>query len=261
MGDPERVTDPRPCANLFMSAIPPGNPRTQKQDQIGSSGPPGPRRPGNEPESRMAVTPLRRKAAVVILTASAAGLLGGCQIPGLTTSTAPSSTTLSPGPTGFLYLAGSRQPSPPPAGAGAAAPLVLTASLPPLPTAAPQPTRTATIAVPDACAGRLHEGKLDTLTVVANAGSATVTWNNAGDTSVTAYRVAAVPQNLSGGTQPPIAWHPVAPGKGCAPISTTITGLRRGGWYVFWLDATATSPTRPGAQDVTIGESSAVQIR
>jgi hypothetical protein len=207
-----------------------------------------------------------RKRLLACLGIAAMLSLAGCQVPGLTAAAGSSSTITStpgsPGPTGFVYIAGSVQPSAtqPVAAGGATVPspaLTLTLTLPPLPPPSPWVIRTVVPAAP--CAGRIQQGKMDGLAVTPGTGTATVTWNNAGDPAVVSYRVAAVSQNLTGGTQAPVPWKTVAPAKGCGPLSTTVTGLAPG-WYVFWLDAVVTSAGRPGSQDVMVGESAAVKI-
>ena len=183
-------------------------------------------------------------------------VLAGCSMLGPSSSGTDAGPKPSPGPTGFLLLIGSPTVSPAPA---APAPAPTTPAAPPVPP--PAPVVTTTTRSPDPCYGRLYEGKMDRLGVALSPGQAVVSWRNAGDPTVTVYRVATVSQNLVPGGKPAPVWVNVAPGTGCGMMSTTITGLRRGGDYVFWLDAVFTPGTLVGTpKDIMIGRSFGVRI-
>jgi hypothetical protein len=193
----------------------------------------------------------------------ALGLLTGCDVPGLTSSAAASGTGTSPaepsaGPTWSIYQPGRPQTSPDPFVVGAAAAATPGITLPPLP-AVPLATRSRG-QVPDPCGGRVREGGYQGLDVTPAVGSAAVAWLNAGDASVRSYRVAAVPQELVVGTRPPLNWVDVAPGTGCAAVSTSVRGLTSGGHYVFWLNAVYQVPEESFTHDRTVAVSSVVEI-
>jgi hypothetical protein len=88
----------------------------------------------------------------------------------------------------------------------------------------------------DPSCGRTREPEqvLIPLTVTVRTGSLAVQWPGYGGSS--GYRVAAVPQILVNGEQPPVKWQAVGAGDGCT-ISATITGLTSGAPYIVWLDA------------------------
>src|SRR5581483_2003720 len=109
------------------------------------------------------------------------------------------------------------------------------------------------------CPGRLYEGKMDTLSVTPGSGTAVVAWQNAGGSAVTSYRVAAESQTLYGGEQSPVPWVSTPPPSACGLVTTSVTGLHHGEYYVFWLDAVATD-LRGGSRDTMIGRSPAVLI-
>lgn len=183
-------------------------------------------------------------------------LLAGCDVPGLSgeqelsRSASESTITPSAGPTWHVYVPGNAPPSPD-AGSGGGAGVsgggggyvrdsyVLPQILPY--EAAAQPTPTPIQAA--ACGGYLYESKYNNYGVVAGVGSATVTWQKAGQPQVIEYRVAAVAEDLVPGEQPAPIWITVPRGEGCGPISGTITGLKSGARYDFWVDVVTTSVT------------------
>jgi hypothetical protein len=114
--------------------------------------------------------------------------------------------------------------------------------------------------IPDPCGGRLYESRYGGIGVAPAVGSATVSWPNDGGSTVQTYRVAAVPQDLVVGTQPPLNWVNVAPGTGCGTVSTTVGGLSSGAHYIFWLNAVYQAPGDTYTRDRTFGMSSVVQI-
>jgi hypothetical protein len=93
------------------------------------------------------------------------------------------------------------------------------------------------------------------LTVTVGAGALGVQWPGYGVSA--GYRVAAVPQILVNGDQPPVAWRPVAAGNGCT-ITAAITGLRSGAPYVVWLDAPGSGTRVDGSRLPYSGRSGVV---
>ena len=73
--------------------------------------------------------------------------------------------------------------------------------------------------------------------VVPGAGTATLSWlADSSDSTVRGYRVQAVSQALTGGTQAEPAQQLVAQRDDCGEVGTTLTGLTSGDVYVFWLE-------------------------
>lgn len=194
----------------------------------------------------MTVRPYTTVAVLAVLPV----VLAGCAVLAPPTPTADPSLP-GPGKTGFLYQSGSRTPeAPQPAAASTPS---ATASAPVTVTVSAQP------ASGGFCPGRLYEGKMDTLSVTPGSGTALVGWQNAGGSEVTSYRVAAESQTLYGGEQSPVPWVSTPPPSACGLVTTSITGLHHGEYYVFWLDAVATD-IRGGSKDTMIGRSPAVLI-
>jgi hypothetical protein len=194
----------------------------------------------------------------------ALGLLTGCDVPGLTSpagaaGSSTSSATPSAGPTWSIYQPGQPQTSPDPFAVGAAAAATPNITLPPLAALAPMAT-TSPKQLPDPCGGRIREGAYKGLEVTPAVGAATVAWLNAGDSSVKSYRVAAVPQELVVGSQPALNWVQVAPGTGCATVSTSVGGLTSGGHYIFWLNAVYQVSGETFTHDRTVAVSSVVAV-
>jgi hypothetical protein len=57
------------------------------------------------------------------------------------------------------------------------------------------------------------------------------------DPDVVTLAVAAVPQALVTGKQPPVRWRVVKAGSACTWRTRTFPGLKRGATYVIWVDA------------------------
>jgi hypothetical protein len=93
------------------------------------------------------------------------------------------------------------------------------------------------------------------VTVTSGSGSLAVTWPRNGSDST--YRVAAVPQDLLSGEQPPVVWQPVATTTGCT-VSAVLTGLTAGKPYVVWLDAPGTGHLTDGSRNPYSGRSGVV---
>ena len=86
-------------------------------------------------------------------------------------------------------------------------------------------------------------------------GSATLSWfaPSASWHTITGFLVSGYDQEPVSTT--PMPWQSVAPGPGCATVTTTITGLTRGHRYGFWLEEVFTSP-EDGQQHVRLVGSS-----
>ncbi|MGY1617524.1 hypothetical protein ACI797_12360 [Geodermatophilus sp. SYSU D00691] len=91
-------------------------------------------------------------------------------------------------------------------------------------------------------------------------GTATISWMADGRPEVTGYRVQAVSQDVVPGEQPDPVRRTVAQPAGCTPVTTTLTGLTRGGVYVFWLEEAVFDPLTGVTRLVQVGSSEAVAI-
>jgi hypothetical protein len=106
------------------------------------------------------------------------------------------------------------------------------------------------------CAATWPAGQvLIPVTVTPGTGSLAVTWPRNGSSS--SYRVAAVPQPLVSGDQPPVVWQPVSAGTGCT-VSAVINGLASGKPYIVWLDAPGTGHLTDGSRNPYSGRSGVV---
>ena len=112
---------------------------------------------------------------------------------------------------------------------------------------------------PDACGGSSHPRRV-TPGVTPGAGSAVVTWQASDAAEVQGYRVSAVSQQLVGGTQPDPVRQTVGQQDGCPQMSVTVTGLRSGVPYVFWLEEQTASNVRTTVRWVQVGTSDPVVI-
>lgn len=92
------------------------------------------------------------------------------------------------------------------------------------------------------------------LTVVPAAGSFTVSWPRQYNSN---YRIAAIPQPLISGSQPPYTWQDIPAGSGCT-ITATVSGLKSGTPYVIWLDAPNSGHERDGGRHPYSGRSGVV---
>jgi hypothetical protein len=201
--------------------------------------------------------PAARRRPPVALAGAALLLLAGCAIPGLskdTPASGPTTGTGSSGPPWSRLLQGSQSTTP--TATGLSGPNALAfRTLPPVAAASPGTPPVASWL----CEGHLRPGMMNGLTVTPGTRSAVVTWPNAGDPTVSEYRVAGESQRLVAGAQPAPVWKSVKPGVGCSQVSTTVTGLTSNTYYVFWLDAVTTAPTGR-TKDTMIARSAAVLI-
>jgi hypothetical protein len=154
-----------------------------------------------------------------------------------------------------IYVPGSATPSPAPL--STVRPSTVVSPLPALSIMPPSLPVAGSGTFTGSCTGGLYAGKLDPLAVVPGTGSAAVSWQNLADPSITSYRVAAVSQDLMLGTQPPPTWVTITAGPTCAQATVTVSGLRNGGRYVFWLDAVVTRSGR----EYQVGESTGITVR
>jgi hypothetical protein len=112
----------------------------------------------------------------------------------------------------------------------------------------------------DPSCGRTYEpGQvLIPLSVTVGAGALTVSWPGYGGSA--GYRVAAVPQDLVSGAQPPPVWQSVGAGDGCT-VTATISGLDAGAPYIVWLDAPGSGRIADGTRLPYSGRSGVVYPR
>ncbi|MER7005565.1 hypothetical protein ABT297_21310 [Dactylosporangium sp. NPDC000555] len=134
------------------------------------------------------------------------------------------------------------------------------ASLSPLPSRT-RSTATPVYSSPADCTGAIRQGVVNGADVAPGTTSAVVSWWNIGDPAIIEYQLAAVSQDLYGGPQPAWTWQRVPPGKGCARVSATVSGLSSGVPYVFVIHAVlkrydSLPPTAP-----EVARSEAVRMR
>jgi hypothetical protein len=101
-------------------------------------------------------------------------------------------------------------------------------------------------------------GRIEVATVRLGRTSANVGWYHPGDSSVIAYRVAALSQELVVGRQPELTWTVVKPGVGCHEMTADVSGLRPGHPYVFVVNAVRMRLSQVSAYNVTVARSRAV---
>jgi hypothetical protein len=112
---------------------------------------------------------------------------------------------------------------------------------------------------PARCGGYATPRRI-TPTVVAGAGSATVTFPSDPSTDVRGYRVQAVSQHLVPGGQPPHVVGTAPQRTGCGDVTVTLTGLASGDPYVFWVEEQQVDATNGKTQFVQVGSSEPVGI-
>lgn len=174
----------------------------------------------------------------VLLGSTGCGALGFGS--GSSTGATPSASS-TPGGSWIVVVPGSATPSGGPGGNARPA---------------PSPTESFLGSAAPFCPRRLHVDEVFIpITVVSGKGSFTVTWPRI--STAAGYRIAAVPQKLIKGTQPPVAWKPVAASASCT-ITGTITGLTAGDPYIVWLDVLAAGYQIDGARRPYSGRSAIV---
>ncbi len=188
----------------------------------------------------------RRHARPGVLLAAVSLLVAGCA-PGTTGSgrihRVGQNSQLGPGDSWIVVAQGKPTP-PPPVTVGSTPPT-------PLPTLKPIPTDTS-------CAFTWLAGQvLIPVTVTVGSNSIDVSWPRVGSPAPTTYRVAAVPQDLVAGAQPPTEWKTVQATSGCS-AKTQIGNLTSGAPYVVWLDAPDSGYQIDGTPRPRSGRSSVV---
>ena len=98
------------------------------------------------------------------------------------------------------------------------------------------------------------------LQVSPGSAAATVTWTSDGDARVSSYRVSAVSQHLVAGTQPAYPTATIARGAGCRAVSVSLSGLRHGTPYVFWLEEASVDPSTHVLVYTLVGQSGGVVV-
>jgi hypothetical protein len=180
-------------------------------------------------------------------------LLGGCA------KSAASTQAITPAASATPWIAatgGTAAPSPTPS--------VSYSSPTPFPTgflavSSVSPSPTPTVSGNDCASIKFHAGTINSAAVVPGTTSATVTWYNPGGADLVEYRVTAIAQNLSVGTQRDIGWTVVKPGSGCGMLSAPVTGLDRLTSYVFSVDAVFTKIGEDGTWASTVARSIATK--
>ncbi|GGM97270.1 hypothetical protein FHR83_000171 [Actinoplanes campanulatus] len=170
-----------------------------------------------------------RKSAVALSTVVLPLLIAGCSASSGKRAGADE-TTSGVGTSWILVDQGQATPAPSTT-PGTASPTP-SATLPPLPTASPSASGSAT----PGCTPRNHSTPIEGLAVTPSSTSAVVTWYHPGGSNIVDYRVTAISQDLVSGVQPEIGWTRSAPAK-CGEVSATVTGLQPKSHYVFSVDA------------------------
>jgi hypothetical protein len=93
------------------------------------------------------------------------------------------------------------------------------------------------------------------LSVTVGVRSLTATWPRQRESN---YTIAAVPQKLVGGVQPPVRWQPVAAATSGCTVTATVSGLLSGQAYIVWLDAPNPGFDRDGTRYRYSGRSGVV---
>jgi hypothetical protein len=189
--------------------------------------------------------------AIGVLVALAA--LSGCDIPGLSSS---GSKDAKQGdgkqlqlPEKTAYLQGQRvSPAPTPG-------VPLPSATSKTPTTPSSNVTTSRVPASPTCAGLVRLGVMNGLTVVPSSTSAAVRWQGVGADALE-YKLAAIPQVLVYGEQPPVQWQSVPATAGdCGTVTATVTGLTPGTKYIFWLRAITADNVYGGTNDTWIARS------
>jgi hypothetical protein len=113
---------------------------------------------------------------------------------------------------------------------------------------------------PPARCGGYSTPRRVTPTVVPGAGGATVSFPSDPSTDVQGYRVQAVSQALTTGTQPPHVVATAGQRTGCGTVTVTLGGLTSGAPYVFWLEEQSVDAGNGKTLYVQVGSSEPVTI-
>jgi len=117
-----------------------------------------------------------------------------------------------------------------------------------------------TTSPPPAKCGGYSTPRRITPTVVPGPAAATVSFPSDPSTDVHGYRVQAVSQALTGGTQPPHVVATAGQRTGCGAVSVTLGGLASGQTYVFWLEEQQVDAVSGKTLYVQVGSSEPVLI-
>jgi hypothetical protein len=201
-----------------------------------------------------------------VLGAVAAGLIGLAFVPDLpggdgvraiaAAATAPAADGFtSTGGTGAIVIPAPAVAAPPPMVVPRPE-VVHQAVIPPY---VPHGVAPATTPRPARCGG-YSAPRTITPTVVPHIRSATVSFPADPSTDVHGYRVEAVSQALTTGTQPPHVVATAGRRSGCGTVAVTLSGLASGAPYVFWLEEKQVDPRNGKTLYVQVGSSEPVII-
>ncbi|RKS77909.1 hypothetical protein CLV35_1612 [Motilibacter peucedani] len=92
------------------------------------------------------------------------------------------------------------------------------------------------------------------LSATATKGALKVSFYSTNDPDITKFRVTARSQTLVAGKNPSSTWKTVTPPKACRVITATVSGLKKGTYYVVFVDAVMVRHLGPTATiDRTVG--------
>jgi hypothetical protein len=198
----------------------------------------------------------RRRFLVVLALVPA--LLSGCSLlPGSSAGRPDGSSAAdgddAAGPGWIVAAQGSATPSPRPSYRTAVPTPTATGGFLPLGTPAPTGTPTAT------CSPNTFKfSRIDSLDVTPGPTSAVLSWYNVGGYNLTEFRLYAISQDLTVGSQRDVGYVTVKPDKLCGRMSATIGNLDRRTAYVFSVDAVVVRRSGHGTYAATVARSHAV---
>ncbi|MEU7905081.1 fibronectin type III domain-containing protein [Actinoplanes sp. NPDC049118] len=200
----------------------------------------------------------RRPGVLCTAAALVPLVLGGCAVSSTAGAEENLAAEATPAAQSWIVVAGgSAKPTPPASRAPSAAPAESGfGGLPPV-SAPPAPAADVRPGEPQ-CVKAHPQGRIEVAMVSPGRTTATVTWYHPGDTSVIAYRVAGISQELVVGQQPELSWTVVEPGRGCREMTATVRGLQPATSYVFAVNATRIRHSSGSAYNVTVARSRAV---
>jgi hypothetical protein len=202
----------------------------------------------------------RRRFLVVLALVPA--LLSGCSLlPGSSAGRPDGGSSVAEGdaaagPSWIVATQGSATPSPRPSyGATAPTPAATGGFLPPgTPAAAGTPTATCS-------PNTFRFSRIDSLDVTPGPTSAVLSWYNVGGYNLTEFRLYAISQDLTVGSQRDVGYVTVKPTTPCGRMSATIRNLDRATAYVFSVDAVVVRRSGHGTHAATVARSHAVSTR
>ena len=124
----------------------------------------------------------------------------------------------------------------------------------------PAPVPTISLEPMHDCPGYLGPERLTAVgATTQGGGSVTVTWYDPNDADTRSYRVVTFP--VEAGVDPVMSYTPVAAPHRCVQMTATVTGLKVGGRYEFWLEAVNSDPlNRNRLSNRTVGRSVPVTV-